>query len=94
MDTVTHIIGRYGKVSCQLTKIDDNRYRFSSEDGFFRFGGFPENSDRVGCSFVDPAGGPFISVDDFLSDFHPNLPKRKIVEIRNTMDGGTTLILE
>lgn len=36
---------------------------------------------------IDPAGGPFISVGDYLRDIHPQLPEEKIVRISNEKIG-------
>jgi hypothetical protein len=36
---------------------------------------------------IDPAGGPFISVDSYLSDYHSDLPEEKITSIKNEVIG-------
>lgn len=41
-----------------------------------RFGGHPD------LEFVDPSGGPFISVGTSLREYHSNLPDKKIDSIK------------
>ena len=85
--------GHYGSVTSQLTKIDDNRYRLQTESGFCRFGGFSDEhvaAGREGFSFVDPAGGPFISVGHPLKELHAELPDSRITKI-TTEDEGIIL---
>ena len=87
----THRIkGHYGTVTSQITKIDDNRYRLQTESGFCRFGGFSDElaeAGRTGYSFVDPAGGPFISVGHPLNELHAELPNKRITKIESNEEG-------
>ena len=69
------IMGRYGH-SCTLTKLKPKKYLISFVNPVARFG-----SDENGISFVDPSGGPFISVGTSLREYHPKLPNKKIVSI-------------
>jgi hypothetical protein len=68
------IIGRYGH-SCTLTKLKPKKYLISFVNPIISFGGAPQ------IEFVDPSGGPFISVGTSLQEYHPKLPDKKIVSI-------------
>jgi len=68
------IIGRYGH-SCTLTKLKPKKYLISFVSPIISFGGVPQ------IEFVDPSGGPFISVGTSLRGYHPKLPDKKIVSI-------------
>jgi hypothetical protein len=68
------IMGRYGH-SCTLTKLKPKRYLISFVNPIISFGGHPD------LEFVDPSGGPFISVGTSLREYHPKLPNKKIVSI-------------
>ncbi len=86
--SVVNIKGRYGTVTCQLTQIDESRWRLQTESGFCRFGMFPESEEgRVGLSFCDPSGGPFIALGSTLSDFDKRLPEKMVTGIHSTEEG-------
>lgn len=91
--TVFDIVGRYG-YSCTISKVTSKRYSVLITSRYFRCGGFAETDEREGLSFIDPSGGPFISVDTFLNEYHYKLPKRKIKEITNNLDEGIVIVLE
>lgn len=81
------IIGRYGH-SCTLTKLKLKKYLVSFTDPVYRLG-FHE--DPYTLSYIDPSGGPFISVGSSLREFHPELPDKPIAAI--TRDKETNLII-
>jgi len=87
------IVGRYGH-SCTISKITSKRYRVLIHARHYRCGGFAESDEREGLSFIDPSGGPFISVDTPLNEYHYKLPKKMIKKITNRLDEGLTLVLE
>lgn len=69
------IVGRNGH-SCTLTKLKPKQYLISFVEPMVRFGGHPD------LEFVDPSGGPFISVGTSLREYHSNLPDKKIDSIK------------
>jgi hypothetical protein len=77
------IMGRNGH-SCTLTKLKPKKYLMTFVNPVARFG-----RDENGISFVDPSGGPFISVGTSLQEYHPKLPDKKIVSI----DRNETLLI-
>ena len=88
--SVYNIYGHYGKVTCQITEIDDSRFRLQLVDDFCRFGGFSDAdiaAGKTGYSFVDPSGGPFISVGSSLNAFHKTLPDKPITKIERNDEG-------
>ncbi len=82
------IFGRYGKCSCSLTKLKQRSYLLTTYGEFTRYGG---NDDEL--IYVDPEGGPFISVGTPLKKIHSELPDKKIVSIENK-EGMTIITTE
>ena len=69
------IMGRNGH-SCTLTKLKPKKYLISFVNPVARFGG-----DENEISFIDPSGGPYISVGTSLKEYHPKLPNKAVVSI-------------
>lgn len=70
-------------------KVSDNTYTIVGELKYWRFGGREgqERMDLTDLGFVDPSGGPFISVGGIIES-------RKIIRIRAEGDlGGSPHIL-
>jgi len=65
------ITGRYGDRHTLVESESGYNLQFSTK--YHRIG-FRER-DEVGISFVDPSGGPFISVGEVLEELHDKLPK-------------------
>jgi hypothetical protein len=85
-----NIYGRYGKRTCVVSDIDESRYRLQIDEDFCRFGGFNDKdtaSGASGYSFVDPSGGPFVSVGSPLNSLHAELPAKRITKIESTDEG-------
>jgi|688.fasta_scaffold413380_2 hypothetical protein len=82
------IIGRNGH-SCTLTKLKPKKYLLSFVHASVRWG-YKEDSTEI--DFVDPSGGPFISVGTSLRDLHPKLPDKEIVSITVDNDIKVTII--
>lgn len=82
------IRGHYGTVTCHLSELSPDIYRFKTVDDFCRFGSCPD-----GILYVDPSGGPMIEVGDYLHNFNKELPNRKIGKIGRD-DGGVIFELE
>jgi len=95
MNEPIKIKGHYGTHTVTATKVSDGVYRLALVDDFYRCGGFSEGAKGVeGLSFIDPAGGPFISHGSVANEYHPNLPNLKIKKLESRMDGGLTMHLE
>lgn len=67
-------------MSSVLTKQSETRWKLLTLDGWCRYG-LVENSTSL--AFVDPSGGPFISLGDKLSLLHRKLPPVTITKIEN-----------
>lgn len=67
------LFNRY-KEDVHLEKVKDNIYKLITEDPYMRCGYFPdvhdvmeyEKQEEKQYSFVDPSGGPFISVGEHI----------------------------
>jgi hypothetical protein len=81
------ILGRYGH-SCTLTKLKLKKYLLTIVGPNFRVG---SNEDQTEIDYIDPSGGPFISVGTSLRELHPRLPDKKITAI--IFDKETNLII-
>lgn len=77
------IFGRSGH-SCTLTKLNRKRYLLSFVLPYIRCG-YGEDTETI--EYVDPSGGPFISVDTSLKEYNTKLPDKKISSIRWALDG-------
>ena len=55
---------------------DEGKYKVSFSDCAYLRAGYQKDSDEL--SFVDPPGGPFVSVGHSLSDFNNKLPDLEI----------------
>lgn len=82
------IIGRYGH-SCTLTKLKPKKYLISFVQPIVRWG-MKEDSTEI--NFVDPSGGPCISVGTSLRDLHPKLPDKKVTAITIDKETRVTVI--
>ena len=88
------IVGRYGH-SCSFVKYTGSSYKLHIHGNYpYRCGGFAADDEREGLSFVDPAGGPFISVNTPLNEYHNKLPKKKIVSITHRLDEGIVITVK
>ena len=81
------IKGRYG-ISCTLKQESRNRWKLRVKSGMCRFGMTP---DHESLSFVDPEGGPFISLGDSLNRYLRDLPKVTITKIVHAKGSGIML---
>lgn len=79
-NTKAKLYNRYN-IDVTIERLKKTNWVLSIKDEFFRTGGFSEGDDRKGLSFVDPSGGPFISVDSFLSEYSKDLPGCLITQI-------------
>lgn len=84
------IIGRNGH-SCTLTKLKPKKYLVSFTNPVFRLG-FDE--DPYTLSYIDPSGGPFISVGSSLREYHPKLPDKKITAITRDKEISGIIIID
>lgn len=82
------IIGRYGH-SCTLTKLKPKKYLISFVQPVIRYG-FSEDQNTL--SFIDPSGGPFISVGTSLKEYNSKLPDKPIISIVRDDETGITVI--
>ena len=82
------IKGRHGH-SMTFYEQEDGRYRveLTGECSAYTRFGFDEGPVY---RFVDPPGGPFVSVGQHLDDFNREAPKKKITAIVN--ESGTWLL--
>ncbi len=80
------IKSRYGDIH-KITDNYDDSFNFIAAENcreFMRFG-FKKTPDAI--TFVDPSGGPFISVGTKLSDYSEDLPSKTIRRIEMGEDG-------
>ena len=78
------IRSRYGDIH-KIIDNNDNSFDFiAADDSFTRFG-FKKTPDAI--TFIDPSGGPFISVGSKLSDYSKDLPPKTIKRIKWGNDG-------
>ena len=82
------IIGRNGH-SCTLTKLKPKKYLISFVQPMVRYG---YNEDMTEIDFVDPSGGPSISVGTSLRELHPKLPDKKVTAITVDKETKVTVI--
>jgi hypothetical protein len=73
---------RYGN-EYSFVKTGDNEYTIKGELDHWRFGGREgvEGLDINNLGFVDPSGGPFISVNEYF------IEGRKVTNIASTSEG-------
>jgi hypothetical protein len=81
---------RYGD-EYRFEKVSDNTYTIVGELKYWRFGGREgqERMDLTDLGFVDPSGGPFISVGSIIES-------RKITRIsaNGDLDGSPYILFE
>jgi hypothetical protein len=81
---------RYGD-EYRFEKVDDNTYTIKGDLKYWRFGGCEGQSemDMTNLGFVDPSGGPFMSVGGIIEG-------RKIVRIsaNGDLDGIPNILFE
>jgi hypothetical protein len=81
---------RYGD-EYRFEKVSDNTYTIVGELKHWRFGGREgqESMDLTDLGFVDPSGGPFISVGSVIE-------RRKIIRIsaNGDLDGSPRILFE
>ena len=71
------VFGRSGH-SCTLIKVNRKKYLLSFVSPYMKCG-YSEGTETIG--FVDPSGGPFISVGTPLKEYNTKLPDKKISSI-------------
>jgi hypothetical protein len=76
---------RYGDIHI-LEKIEDKKYKFLPSDNYMRCG---LTEDKNKYHFVDPSGGPFISVGSILPEVNS-----KVKDIEFIEGIGTVIIVE
>lgn len=76
---------RYGDIHI-LEKIEDKKYKFLPSDNYMRCG---LTDDKNKYHFVDPSGGPFISVGSILPEVNS-----KVKDIEFIEGIGIVIILE
>ena len=76
---------RYGDIHI-LEKIEDKKYKFLPSDEYMRVG---LTEDRNKYYFVDPSGGPFISVGSILPEVNS-----KVKDIEFIKGTGTVITFE
>lgn len=67
---------RYG-ASNYLRKIGDNTYKYEGETDFIRVG-FKGEKEEDGYQFIDPSGGPFLSIGSEIFGIEGKLSEIKI----------------
>ena len=67
---------RYGDIHI-LEKIEDKKYKFLPSDNYMRCG---LTEDKNKYHFVDPSGGPFISVGNKLQEVDATVKEIEFVE--------------
>lgn len=77
------IFGRSGP-SCTLIRLNRKRYLLSFILPYIRCG-YSEDAETI--EYVDPCGGPFISVGTPLKEYNTKLPNKKITSINWAADG-------
>ena len=76
---------RYGDIH-KLEKIEEKKYKFLPSDEYMRVG---LTKDRNKYHFVDPSGGPFISVGSILPEVNS-----KVKDIEYIEGTGTVITFE
>ena len=77
---------RYGDNN-YLRQIDNNKYRYESENGYLRIG-YKGDTEQDGYQFIDPSGGPFMTIGSEVYGI-----EGKISEI-TAVEGGFVLTFE
>lgn len=72
---------RYGDIHI-LEKIEDKKYKFLPSDEYMRVG---LTEDRNKYYFVDPSGGPFISVSSILPEVNSKVKDIEFIEGTGTV---------
>jgi hypothetical protein len=67
---------RYGDIHI-LEKIEDKKYKFLPSDNYMRCG---LTEDKNKYHFVDPSGGPFISVGSILPEVNSKVKDIEFIE--------------
>lgn len=75
MDKI-ELASRYGDIHI-LEKIEDKKYKFLPSDEYMRVG---LTEDRNKYYFVDPSGGPFISVGSILPEVNSKVKDIEFME--------------
>lgn len=72
---------RYGDIHI-LEKIEDKKYKFLPSDNYMRCG---LTDDKNKYHFVDPSGGPFISVGSILPEINSKVKDIEFIEGTGTV---------
>lgn len=72
---------RYGDIHI-LEKIEDKKYKFLPSDNYMRCG---LTEDKNKYHFVDPSGGPFISVGSILPEVNSKVKDIEFIEGMGTV---------
>ena len=72
---------RYGDIHI-LEKIEDKKYKFLPSDNYMRCG---LTEDKNKYHFVDPSGGPFISVGSILAEVTSKVKDIEFIEGTGTV---------
>lgn len=80
MDKI-ELTSRYGDIHI-LEKIEDKKYKFLPSDEYMRVG---LTEDRNKYYFVDPSGGPFISVGSILPEVNSKVKDIEFIEGTGTV---------
>ena len=75
METI-ELKSRYGDIHI-LEKIEDKKYKFLPSDDYMRVG---LTNDKRKYHFVDPSGGPFISVGSILPEVNSKVKDIEFME--------------
>jgi hypothetical protein len=75
METI-ELKSRYGDIHI-LEKIEDKKYKFLPSDNYMRCG---LTDDKNKYHFVDPSGGPFISVGSILPEVNSKVKDIEFME--------------
>jgi len=82
MNEPIYITGHYVTHTATAVKVSNEVYQLKMVNEHYRCGGFAgDPKQSKGLSFIDPAGGPFISVGSIASSYHKDLPNLRIKEL-------------
>ena len=81
--TTIPIRGHYGSHTITAMKRTPTVYRLDMRENLCARYGYPEGvaDDSAGFAFIDPSGGPFITVGAIAREYHPKLPDRTITRL-------------
>lgn len=80
METI-ELKSRYGDIH-KLEKIEEKKYKFLPSDNYMRCG---LTEDKNKYHFVDPSGGPFISVGSILPEVNSKVKDIEFIEGTGTV---------